>query len=384
MAYLGGFIEVEDVKAAADEPHFATATERLEAFLCRSDETKMIIMGGIEDGFDPAGEESFEPPESLLNYLADFNDPETVRHTTRYDDPAQNRYFSTEFDIPANTFRGMIAIGLEQRSDVQNDGIRIGIYTEKIFSLGANGKSYGSMISEMGNEWHDENSYYWSNLDDLHLTLTKEKKEGVADIIGISHETLIDAIRDNPNDNLSVYIADDTVVDFIGFALCLEPAEKMGTVFDRYHHAGEKSTVVIGAGVVSLFSKAVGNGGFISCAETRSVPCIHDLNVEAPAGFNQASSGLWSGGYIKFTTPVRGDRFETEDGVDAFCAAEFGAEWRSLNSKDGAWTGAVYGFGEYPEGHDDFWISYKDAPHHNCWELRMDYDDVAAHRAQNE
>ena len=378
VAYLGGFVEMEKAEAMETGPTYASATERLEAYRCRAEETKMIIMGGIEDGYDPAGDENFDPPEILLNYLAEFNDPETVRHITQYDDPAQNRYFGAEFDIPPNTFRGIMAIGLEQRSGVQNDSVRIGIYTEKIFSLSTNGKSYGSMISEMGNDWHDEGDYYWSDLDDLHLTLTKEKKEGVADIVGISHETLIDAIRDNPNDNLSVYIADDTIVDFIGFALCLEPVENMGTVFDRHHHSGEESTVVAGKGIVSLFSKAVGNGGFVSCAETRPLPCIHDLNLKAPAGFNRASSGLWSGGNIKFTNPVRGDRFETEDSVDAYCAAEFGPEWRSLNSKDGAWMGAVYGFGEYPEGHDDFWITYKDAPHHNCWELRQDYDDVAA------
>ncbi len=377
LAFLGGFGEGNAAQAAVHEPQFANATERLEKYQCRAMETKMVIMGGIEDGFDASGDEPAEPPQSLLNFLGTFNDDQ-VRYRTRYDDPVQNRYFSDQFAIPSRTFRGMVALRLEDLSKVKNDGISIGYFDNKFFAPAMNENAYSADLSLIftGPPWQQVGDYVYADLDHLPLIEIEKSSEGTDKVVGYSHKTVLDVIRENQAKNLVVMIADDTIIDFIGFALCLEPAEATGTVFDRHHHSGKDATTIMGENIISLYSKNPTNGGQISCQESRPLPCINDRNLPAPAQFNAYSSIVWSGGEIKFTAPVRGDKFASEDDVNKFCRDNFGDNWRAANAKDGAWLGTIFAYGKYPEGHNDFWITHKDGPHHNCWSQRRDYADI--------
>lgn len=376
MAYLGGFVEPEEAEAAPVLQQYATATERLEKYRCRAAETKMIIMGGTEDGFDPAGEELTTLSKSVKHYLAKAGAVATMS----YDDPAQNRFFSDAFDIPTRTFHGIIALRMEERSRLKNDNTSFGFMDSREHKV--SNRVYSSSVSKLLETWQKGTNYIWEDLDSLHVWNFEESDQAADKVTGLSHLTLLDAIRANNGRQFEVQVADDTIVDFIGFALCLEPEVHKGSVFKKAHYTGVGSTYDFGPDFISLYSSSQGYDGNTLCSEKRPLPCIDDQNLKAPDVFSEFTHQLWSGGYIKFTEPVAGIQFKTEEEVDAFCAAEFGADYRGLNKKDGNWQGAMVGYGDYPVGYDEYWVTYKDSPHHNCWSLRSDYEDVARLKAE--
>lgn len=376
VAYLGGFVESERPEIESTEPQYANATERLEKYQCGPAETKMIVMGGVEDGYDPAGEETTILSDSAKAYLEIAGSVPT----RSYDDPAQNRYFSDAFEIPARTFHGIIAIGMEERSRLHNDGLNMGYFNGRSRYLDED--NHGNSISKIMETWRQDKGYVWADLDALKLTKFTKKDKGSSEVSGYSHLSLLDGIRRNNDRVFEVHLSDDTIVDFIGFALCLEPEESKGNVFAKIHHGGSDITINFGDEFVNLYSFRGDYAGNLSCRESRPIPCIDDQNLKAPEAFTEFTNGLWSGGYIKFTEAVAGNRFKTEDEVDAFCAAKFGDAYRSVNMKDGMWQGSIVGYGEYPEGYDEFWVSIKDSSHQNCWSKRMDYDDLAHAKAK--
>jgi len=372
MAFLGGFVEGPEVEAGTTEPQYASATERLEKYRCRAGETKQVIMGGIEDGYDPAGDEPVTVTESARTYL----ETRGSDYTLTYDNPLQDRFFVDAFDIPDRTFHGIMAIGLEERSGLKNDGIYIGYFEALKWRVDTD--NHRVNVSDLAKSWKQETNYVWTNLDEPKLVIYKEKERGGFEVEGFSHLSLLDAIRRNHDRLFEVQIADDTIVDFIGFSLCLEPEEHKGTVVNKDHPSRLEDTIDFGEGFVNLYNTGGDYEGDVYCTEARPIPCIDDQNLDAPNAFTEYSNGLWSGGYIKFTDAVPGNRFKREEEVDAFCSVNFGGGYRSVNMKDGAWMGAMVGYGEYPEGYDEFWVHIKDSPHQNCWAQRMDYEDLAA------
>ncbi len=378
VAYLGGFVEAETPEAVASESQFISATDRLEKYRCRAGETKQVIMGGIEDGYNPAGDEPTTLSKSAKAYLEKAGTP----FTRSYDDPSQNKYFSDAFKIPARTYHGIMTIGLEERSRLKNDRIVLGYADKTNRHLGND--NHGSDISTLLETWQQADGYVWSSLDVPKIVIyEKQGKEGWVNS-GFSHLSILDAIRRNNNRVFEVHISDDTIVDFIGFALCLEPADHKGAVFYKYHYSGKASTLNFGTGFVNMYSTGGAYDGDVYCTELRPIPCINDQNLAAPNIVSSTTDGIWSGGYIKFTDAVAGNTFKTEDEVDAYCGTLFGQEYRSVNSKDGSWMGALVGYGEYPEEYDEYWVHFKDSPHMNCWAQRIDYDDVAALEAKSE
>jgi len=377
MAFLGGFVEEEAAQVANPEMTYSSATEHLAQYSCRPAETKRVIMGGIEDGFDPAGDETTELPEVIQNYIATTGS----QAASGFDDERQNRNFAAGFDIPARTFHGIVTINLGERSGLNNDTVSFGYFKDQNYTN--KGEIYSAFVAQIKSPgtWSQENDYSWADLARLNLWQIIPKNEGGDEVMGKSHETLIDAIRRNEGNTFVAHIADDTIVDFMGFALCLEPEDHKGSVMRTVHHTGPDATLDFGEGFASLYSIS-GYGGSVACEESLPVACIDDQNIPAPDPFTEMSSNLWSGGFIKFTKPVPGDRFNSEDEADNYCAAGFGGTYRMVNIKDGNWQGALVGYGEYPQGYDEFWVTYKDSPHHNCWDLRMGYEDVARLEAE--
>ena len=53
--YIGSPSRTVSAQSKAEQSYI-TATERLENYACRSDETKKIVMGGLEDNFNPDGD----------------------------------------------------------------------------------------------------------------------------------------------------------------------------------------------------------------------------------------------------------------------------------------------------------------------------------------
>lgn len=347
----------------------------LASYECRKAETKQIVLGGIEDDFDPAGIELSSPSEKQIRYIQEQRNPKNKSEIVKtYDDPRQDRLFSDRFNISKRVYHGLVVLRLEELSGLKNDGITMGFNPDENLPYINAAYGYTERVSNLAGsrDWTHHDSLYFASLDDLKLRSPSEQKETLLDVIRSQ------AARDG---DFFVDISDDTVVDFIGFALCLEPEKHNGTVYSLFEPATPEFYTDLGPGYVGLYTGRVDGeicnyGGCLSCEEKRPVSCIHDSNMPVPKDHDLSRKLFWTGGEIRFTKAVKGSSFATEDDVDQFCAAEFGSEWRSLSRHDGHWTGNLSGKGTFPPDYENVWVNVKDSDHHNCWKTRPDYEQA--------
>lgn len=367
--YASGMFS-EDSSAADSVP---TGMEILETYACDRAETKVISLGGAEDYFDLSGSEPSNPSQKSIRYLLGIGENRVKSDVVKtYDDPAQDRLLSDRFEIPKRTFHGLMAVRLKELSDLRNDGINIGYKINPTFPYINRGFGYRIDVSDLptAKEWDRQDTLFFASLGNL------EVGEPTDQII-----TIIDAIRtqEDTYGDFFVEIADDTVVDFVGFALCLEPEEALGTVYGPKHISKADTRSDMGLGIVGLFQSRVDGymcsyGGCLSCEARRPVACIRDENMPIPDHHNSDLRQAWTGGEFGFTRAVKGSKFPTEDDVDQFCAAEFGSDWRALSRHDGHWGGLMSGTGTFPPDYDQAWVNLKTSSHANCWETRPDYE----------
>jgi len=343
----------------------------LNNYTCRKAETKQLILGGVEDYFDPDGHEPSNPNEKLINFIRKHNSNGQVRKT--YDQRETDLAMSDQFDVPKRTYHGIVAVRLEELSSLKNDSIRIGYNTSEALPYVEAAYGYGQFVSDMetSTAWQQYETLFVASLDNLPVTDPSSK-----------FVTVLDVIRSRGDDfgDMNVQISDDTMVDFVGFALCLEPKDHKGTVSTNFGFGIDTIVPELGLGNIYMRGAYIDDkfcsyGGCLSCEASRPVSCINDKNYPIPQnGHPSDYERLWSGGKIAFTKAVLGSSFKTEDEVDQFCATEFGAEWRALSRHDGGWDGSLTGIGEFPSGFENVWINVKSDPHANCWELRPDYE----------
>jgi len=381
VAYLGEVAESASKSTVVEKVKYSSATERLETYQCRMLESKLILMGGIDDNYSPEGDEARDIPEIMEEFFAVAGH----RQFKGYDDPAENHIFVEAFDIPSRTYHGIVATRMRDLSNIQNDGLSLVIpYPEKSLLRFPEFVTKSSVSQPDKHGWNVSKDYIWASLDQLKINIHEDSKL----LEGKGPENLLDAIRVSQDRTVYLQIGDDTEVDFIGLALCLEPAQKMGAVFSNKHPADQEfgknfqeNEVYLTHGLVD---GKVCRGGCVPCEEELPMICIKDENLPIPATFNPDYKGIWTGGHIKFTPAVAGNAFETEDDVDAFCETQFGQGWRHVNGKDGSWTHAMVGYGQAPKEYEHFWVGYKNGPHHICWKQRKSYSDLLEEEAHDE
>ena len=367
--YATGVFSDDDPVAEA----VPTGMEILEDYTCQRAETKQIILGGVEDNFDPAGVERSNPSEDLVKYLVSLKEGRTPSDILKtYDDPRQDTAFSDQFDIPKRTFNGLFVVRINELSGLKNDGISLGYKTSKIPAYIDYGYGFRADVSSLSTatDWENHDTLFFTSLKDLKILRPIDENITLLEVIRTQ------GVSDGP---LFVEIADDTVVDFMGFALCLEPEDDLGMVFGPTHPSDPDVIVDVGPEIAWLTtSRAEGQfcsySGCLSCESERPVACIRDMNLPLPDGHKPDYSMHWTGGEFEFTTPVKGSKFATEDDVDAFCSTEFGLEWRALSRHDGWSGGGMSGLGEFPSNYENVWVNVKDSDHHNCWKTRPDYE----------
>ena len=349
--------------------------ERLEAYSCHKSETKQIITGGVEDYFDTSNIEPSNPSDKIIRYIQGFDEDRTRSDIIKnYDEKLLDKYFADRFDISERTYHGLFIIRLEELSGLKNDGLAIGYNPHPDQPYISNSHGYRISISDLFQSkiWASEDNLYSAQLGDLTIGETSESNKTVLDVIRSRQKT---------DGEFFVDVADDTRVDFVGFALCLEPEEKKGTVVNTTPAVKPLDTIEFGDNIIALhFARVKGKvcsyGGCLSCEESRPLACISDENLALPEGYDPNFSNIWSGGKIAFTQSVKGAQFSTEDDVDQFCAKEFGNEWRALSRHDGHWAGQISGYGKFPSDFPNVWVNAKNSSHANCWDFRADAKDV--------
>ena len=378
FAYLSGFVEEKPDSMLERGQSFPSARQRLENYNCRTGETKRIVFRGIEDDFSPQGiEEVYLNPDQDRK-LFEASDNLTARG---YDESGQDKIFLDQIELPNRTYHGIVSIGLKELSSVRNDAVSFIFRKQDSIEGGlADVKHTASVANMTAAGWNADHNYYWADFSDLVTQTYGDKGEHVVGQV----PNFLSAIRARKMDQIfTVRVGDDTMVDFIGFALCLEPLVNKGVVFSNNHVTENPIFQNLPKGQIFLTTAVVNgkqcyNQGCMQCDEKRPLVCIQDVNLPFPDGLHSELLASWSGGNLAFSKAIPASMFETEDDVDDYCQDLFGADWRHLNIKDGSWSGRIVGYGELPSEYSEYWVGVKNSPHHVCWDLRLDYKNVVA------
>lgn len=100
------------------------------------------------------------------------------------------------------------------------------------------------------------------------------------------------------------------------------------------------------------------------CSESRPLLCFIDIDVPAPAYLSDTQ--YWSGGLVAITDEVKGNRFSSISEANAYCAENFGTNWRVASFHDGGgW--ALRAYGNVGQSHQRVWVDIKDQAAGTCW-----------------
>jgi len=161
FALIGGILQPETGSLKPDFKSIS-ATERLDTYRCRPAETKKIIMGGVEDHYSADGDETTKINPGFENWKT-----LTDNHFRMYDEAGVDKVLADDFDIPAQTFHGIIAIGLKEISNIRNDEITLGIVSDTLMAKGIVGRHiHRSNVAELEKSgWRRSDTYYWADLN---------------------------------------------------------------------------------------------------------------------------------------------------------------------------------------------------------------------------
>ena len=366
-AYLSGFLEWE-TDPSDKNMSLTQGTDWLQNYRCSLGETKELFIRGVEDNYSPTGKE-FVPDSELVQKIRERSGKEDVlRH---YDDPEPDKFLVENFQIPANFSHGIFVVRLRELSKIKSDTISLGSNQLYNFEDSASIR----IIDMPGSEfWEHRGDVFRADLKDLNIPNPsfKETKASIADYINSTK---------TPHRKLSVKIADDTQVDFMGFALCIGPKENMGMLFssiDQSIHA--KHPTVKQSELLEGYLMAhhpIINGkscspytGCYLCEKFAPLACFEYQNLPVPPDAKDNLALAWSGGEIKFTDPVRGDQFATMDDVHKFCRQSFGETWRGLSLHEGSSMAYILAKHEGKSSPPASWINVKGQKHTNCWAPR--------------
>ena len=111
--------------------------------------------------------------------------------------------------------------------------------------------------------------------------------------------------------------------------------------------------------------------GDAMCNVELPVLCFKDDNLPKPAGLDIPNNyHQWSGGTIATTTPVPANQFPSLSDANAYCASNFGGDWRVAEFHDG-WAWYFKAFEPHPgsvSSTQRFWVDINDQPHGTCWD----------------
>lgn len=356
---------------AIEEPRPATAL--LQAFQCRTSEHKEIILRGVEDAYDPSGDE----PSALSQQAATTRNVSQISQNF-FDNSQADNHFQDHALVPSRISSGLIVIRMRPIIDNENDRIQLGDRSEVRTYLNSSGYFVRFLPELEDAGWSRDGDVYSIAIGELRFTsLHRMGSEDVVEVTSRSgHASLLEYIRSGEGaSSVDLSISDDTSVDFWGLAVCLEPETGAGVTYAvRPLGFGEAYT-----GMVWLSSDATPEQYFSNpyvgdtpCETELPLACFLDLNQAAPRQINALVDGdyplrVWSGGTIAGTPAVAASRFETIDDADAYCEAEFGADWRVLTYHDGGIPGHALAYGSLADPDQRHWIDIRGQPYGTCW-----------------
>ncbi|HBH90275.1 hypothetical protein [Ponticaulis sp.] len=339
----------------------------LEDLQCVRGEYKRIVVRGEEDGFSSSGDEAITR-SPLHDFMENrFGRRGAVGIDRSYDDGRLDQVLLDSLVLPSNVANGVIALGIRERSLPRNDTITIG----DLFTKTQLGHAHVETFSRIGVEdtspWQQDGNLIFARLRDLTFA-EGVNQEGQA--VPADYSNLLDWIRGAQNwRSIEYAISEDTMVDFVGVAVCLEPDTSSGTTFLATPIPNTDEIVRLGCSDPQGNSLCNPYVGDTQCSTELPLACLHEEFRSAPEGLVAENlQGAWTGASISFTEPVAGDLIDTQSDGHALCQASFGADWRMVNIHDGLMIDEILGMGSLAAP-TSVWVDSQNQRYGNCWKL---------------
>lgn len=358
---IGGTRNQAPADSAA--PKGASGLAYLDSFRCPRGLTRRVEVRGREDNFDLTDVEPsrIEPRLLELGYYQDLAERRpAVTELREYDEGGADRMLIDHITIPGGTVMGELVLRVRSSGGgSENDYIGIKPMGETWVTDPASRTFYGIQLLEPALE----------PIGAPEDGLRKVKLESILGTPGTRWPTLLSELGASQQDLVvNISVLDDTAVDFIALALCVEPSEVRGVTFSE--HAAKPLGADISVLSCSLDDTQRMCGPFqgdTPCTQSLPLACYRDGNATKPANMDASNmdEAKFVPGEVRLTEPVRGDTLETREEADKLCADRFGPAFRVLRYQEGG-GGIVISRSQIPAG-ARAWIEIRDQPRATCW-----------------
>ena len=342
----------------------ATAMEAADAVRCARGLTRIIMVGGAEDGFAATGAEPARiRPARLPNaYLETIATAQSgVMQLRDYDAVGQDRMLIDHFDVPRDIVSGAVVVRIRATGGSTNDGLRLGNLNERDFADGfGKSESFGYDFKKEAENVSaaQTGAVIVAPLETLTSNPRAQFKGNFIDYLN----------RTDRPDAVDFEVHDDTGVDVAILVLCQKPQVERGTSFTEYRSKFISPDVSF----LSCFldkTQAPCNPfeGDQICTAQMPVAC-YKPGTRTPGGLEKAGlgQGYSPGGEVRATTPVAASSFATRADADGYCTGQFGAGWRILEYHVGA-GGAIATYSDIAP-RTRLWVDVSDQRYGNCWD----------------
>ena len=343
--------------------------DKLNAYACRVAETKKIVLGGKEDAFSLSGIET-NRPGSFAEYRKNrTGSKDSVDIERGYDIGGQDSAFLETLELPSNIAHGLIVMRIRLLSSLRNDSVTIGGLNQGHKFSESNVFTFSDPTRDTG--WTLDGEVLSANLGDLNF---RQRYSVEREPLPKKYKTVLEYAQ-RSNKPLNIMIADDTMVDVIGLALCIEPERGKGVSFlvDNY----DDELVSLSCNSATLENHCSVYKGDTICETELPVACISDLGLSLPEQLSNDPAKnyeKWSGGIIKFTEPIQGSLLKTQKQVNNVCQTKFGPSFRVANIHDGISSQSLIAQGQ-SNGVKQAWVDSNLEIYANCWTLKSDYPE---------
>ncbi len=365
-AWLIGSRGGEEAKAA----EAMSGMQLLQSFRCHRSETKHVIVRGAEDDFSPTGDE----PTAIHPRLRSPR-RESVPDGGSYDQSQPDRHFIDYFELPTNVARGLFVIGLRPTAANENDSFSIGDLAHENGPEPENW-SLQTRVNRLSLEqgWEVRGSLHFSEFERIRFKRPSAPmgvQRGDVHSSG-PYRNLLDYLRGGDGLRVvDVRIQDDTSVDFMAVAVCLEPPGGTGVTLATAQRSRQLTgdlTSLSCTGVIERERICNPYVGDTPCRSLLPIACFQPRNAPVPQAVVEADFGHhWSGGALAITPPRAASDFASIADVDSYCARHFGDGWRAATYHDGGQPGELTAFGDALDPSLRVWIDIRGQPYATCW-----------------
>lgn len=352
--------------AQVEQLPLLSATQALQSFQCLKAERKVIISSGIEDAYAPGGELR-RPSNALVDYFAQRIGPKGAVETTRdYDEAGYDSFFIETLAIPKETVSGLFVLRTRPLTTTTNDTLAIGDLTT--FYSHDNNATFLLAEIDANQIWSKTGDILTASLSELDFPNRRQFEDGR--MYPQTHGSLLDFIgaAETSNQNVSILIGDDHIVDFIGVAVCLPPEQNLGLTFQVRASAVSVDHVQMSCFDEEKVAQCNVHAGDAPCDQALPIACMKDIQEQPFDLFETEFEDKWTGSEVSFSRPVEGLAFSSASEVHHFCKRTFGDGYRAATNEEVKSLHNYYARGRAPEG-GRAWVHSKTQPYANCWAL---------------